>query len=59
MSSGLPLVHRAPTAYFKSLSGQVERVKQAPLLVFATAGSRQADCDHDLGEFLAGADIPR
>ena len=46
-----------PTAFFKSLAGQVERVKQGkPFLVFGD-GTRTA-CkpigDRDLGEFLAG-----
>ena len=57
MSSGLTWSIVRPTAYFKSLSGQVERVKQGkPFLVFGDGALTACKpiSDHDLGEFLAG-----
>jgi divinyl chlorophyllide a 8-vinyl-reductase len=57
ITSGLIYSIVRPTAFFKSLSGQVERVKKGrPFLVFGD-GSLTA-CkpisDRDIGEFLAG-----
>ncbi len=46
-----------PTAYFKSLSGQIERVKQGkPFLVFGdgTLTACKPISDDDLGDYLAG-----
>jgi len=57
MSSGLTWSIVRPTAYFKSLSGQVERVKQGkPFLVFGDGALTACKpiSDDDLGEFLAG-----
>lgn len=55
-SSGLRYSIVRPTAYFKSLSGQVERVRQGkPFLVFGDG--KLTACkpisDHDLGTYLA------
>jgi divinyl chlorophyllide a 8-vinyl-reductase len=51
-----------PTAYFKSLSGQVERVRRGkPFLVFGdgTLTACKPISDDDLGEYLAGClDVP-
>jgi len=57
MASGLTYSIVRPTAYFKSLSGQVERVKQGkPFLVFGDG--RLTACkpvsDGDLAGFIAG-----
>ena len=57
IQSGLRYSIIRPTAYFKSLSGQVERVKRGkPFLVFGD-GTRTA-CkpisDGDLGDYIAG-----
>ena len=56
MASGLTYVIVRPTAFFKSLSGQIQRLQRGkPFMLFAD-GQRTA-CkpisDHDLGEFLA------
>jgi divinyl chlorophyllide a 8-vinyl-reductase len=56
IESGLAYSIVRPTAYFKSLSGQVERVKQGrPFLVFGDG--RLTACkpisDDDLGDYLA------
>lgn len=56
VSSGLPYSIVRPTAFFKSLSGQVERVRQGkPFLLFADG--RLTACkpisDGDLGRYLA------
>jgi divinyl chlorophyllide a 8-vinyl-reductase len=57
MASGLRWSIVRPTAYFKSLSGQVERVRAGkPFLVFGD-GTRTACTpisDDDLGDYLAG-----
>ncbi len=57
IDSGLNYSIVRPTAFFKSLSGQVERVRQGkPFLVFGDG--RLTACkpisDHDLGDYLAG-----
>lgn len=57
MESGLTYSIVRPTAYFKSLSGQIERVRQGkPFLVFGDG--RLTACkpisDEDLGRYLAG-----
>ena len=57
IQSGLTYSIVRPTAFFKSLSGQLERVKKGkPFLIFGD-GQRTA-CkpisDHDLGDFIAG-----
>ena len=57
MESGLTYSIVRPTAFFKSLSGQVERVKRGrPFLVFGDG--RLTACkpisDRDLGRFIAG-----
>jgi len=57
IDSGLTYSIVRPTAFFKSLSGQVERVKKGkPFLVFGDG--RLTACkpisDDDLGDFLAG-----
>lgn len=54
--SGMPYSIVRPTAFFKSLSGQVERVKQGkPFLVFGdgTLTSCKPISDDDLGDYLA------
>lgn len=57
IESGLRYTIVRPTAYFKSLSGQVERVKQGqPFVVFG--GGQITACkpisDADLGDYIAG-----
>jgi divinyl chlorophyllide a 8-vinyl-reductase len=57
IESGLTYVIVRPTAFFKSLSGQLERVRRGkPFLIFGD-GQRTA-CkpisDSDLGDFIAG-----
>jgi divinyl chlorophyllide a 8-vinyl-reductase len=57
MASGLDYAIVRPTALFKSLSGQVERVRRGkPYLVFGDG--RRTACkpisDRDLGDFIAG-----
>lgn len=57
MHSGVDFTIVRPTAFFKSLSGQVERVKAGkPFLIFGDG--RLTSCkpisDRDLGEFIAG-----
>lgn len=57
VASGLDYSIVRPTAFFKSLSGQVERVKQGrPFLVFGDG--RLTACkpiaDEDLGDYIAG-----
>jgi divinyl chlorophyllide a 8-vinyl-reductase len=57
VESGITYSIVRPTAYFKSLSGQVERVKQGkPFLVFGdgTLTACKPISDDDLGEYLAG-----
>lgn len=57
MESSLKYSIVRPTAYFKSLSGQVERVKQGkPFLVFGDGAltSCKPISDRDLGDFIAG-----
>ena len=57
IESGLTYSIVRPTAYFKSLSGQVERVKRGkPFLVFGdgTLTACKAISDADLAEYLAG-----
>jgi divinyl chlorophyllide a 8-vinyl-reductase len=57
MDSGLDYSIVRPTAYFKSLSGQVERVRAGrPFLVFGdgTLTACKPVSDADLGEYLAG-----
>jgi divinyl chlorophyllide a 8-vinyl-reductase len=57
MESGLIYSIVRPTAYFKSLSGQVGRVKQGkPFLVFGdgTLTACKPIGDDDLGDYLAG-----
>lgn len=56
MASGLTWSIVRPTAFFKSLSGQVERVRQGkPFLVFGdgTLTACKPISDRDLGRFLA------
>jgi len=55
--SGLMYSIVRPTAYFKSLSGQLQRVKQGkPFLIFGdgTLTSCKPISDSDLGDFIAG-----
>jgi divinyl chlorophyllide a 8-vinyl-reductase len=55
--SGLRYSIVRPTAFFKSLSGQIERVRQGkPFLVFGdgTLTACKPISDEDLGEYLAG-----
>ena len=63
VESGLTYSIVRPTAYFKSLSGQVDRVKQGkPFLVFGdgTLTACKPISDDDLGDYLAGClDDPR
>jgi len=57
IGSGLRWSIVRPTAFFKSLSGQVERVRQGkPFLVFGdgTLTACKPISDDDLGEYLAG-----
>ncbi|EHR70960.1 putative nucleoside-diphosphate sugar epimerase [Burkholderiales bacterium JOSHI_001] len=57
MASGLAWSIVRPTAFFKSLSGQVERVRRGkPFLVFGdgTLTACKPLSDRDLGEYLAG-----
>lgn len=57
IESGLVYSIVRPTAFFKSLSGQVERVRQGkPFLVFGdgTLTACKPISDHDLGHYLAG-----
>ena len=57
VESGLTYSIVRPTAYFKSLSGQVERVKRGkPFLVFGdgTLTACKPISDADLGDYLAG-----
>ncbi len=57
VDSGLAYSIVRPTAFFKSLSGQVERVKRGkPFLVFGdgTLTACKPISDDDLGEYLAG-----
>jgi divinyl chlorophyllide a 8-vinyl-reductase len=57
IGSGLTYSIVRPTAFFKSLSGQVERVKQGkPFLVFGDGAltSCKPISDDDLGDYLAG-----
>jgi divinyl chlorophyllide a 8-vinyl-reductase len=57
IESGLTYSIVRPTAFFKSLSGQIERVKQGkPFLVFGdgTLTACKPISDADLGDYLAG-----
>ena len=57
MASGMTFSIVRPTAFFKSLSGQVERLKQGkPFLVFGdgTLTACKPISDADLGDYLAG-----
>lgn len=57
MESGLTYSIVRPTAFFKSLSGQIDRVKQGkPFLVFGdgTLTACKPISDEDLGRYLAG-----
>jgi divinyl chlorophyllide a 8-vinyl-reductase len=57
IASGLTYSIVRPTAYFKSLSGQVERVRQGkPFLVFGdgTLTACKPISDDDLGDYIAG-----
>jgi divinyl chlorophyllide a 8-vinyl-reductase len=57
IASGLTWSIVRPTAFFKSLSGQVERVKKGkPFLVFGdgTLTACKPIADDDLGDYLAG-----
>jgi divinyl chlorophyllide a 8-vinyl-reductase len=57
IESGLTYSIVRPTAFFKSLSGQVERVKKGkPFLIFGDGQltSCKPISDHDLGDFIAG-----
>ncbi len=57
VESGLTYSIVRPTAYFKSLSGQIERVKRGkPFLVFGdgTLTACKPISDADLGDYLAG-----
>lgn len=57
IESGLAYSIVRPTAFFKSLSGQVERVKRGkPFLVFGdgTLTACKPISDHDLAEYIAG-----
>jgi divinyl chlorophyllide a 8-vinyl-reductase len=56
MSSGMTWSIVRPTAYFKSISGQVERVKKGkPFLLFGdgTLTACKPVSDRDLGEYIA------
>jgi divinyl chlorophyllide a 8-vinyl-reductase len=56
IDSGMPYTIVRPTAFFKSLSGQIERVKRGkPFLVFGdgTLTACKPISDHDLAEYLA------
>jgi divinyl chlorophyllide a 8-vinyl-reductase len=62
ISSGLTYSIVRPTAFFKSLSGQVSRVKQGkPFLVFGdgTLTACKPISDDDLGDYLAGCLIDK
>ncbi len=63
MNSGLTYSIVRPTAFFKSLSGQIERVKQGkPFLVFGdgTLTACKPISDNDLGQYLCDClDDPR
>ncbi|WP_353138064.1 NAD(P)H-binding protein [Limnohabitans sp.] len=57
IESGLTYSIVRPTAFFKSLSGQLERLKKGkPFLIFGDG--QRTSCkpisDHDLGDFIAG-----
>lgn len=57
IESGLTYSIVRPTAFFKSLSGQLERVKKGkPFLIFGDGQltSCKPISDHDLGDFIAG-----
>jgi len=57
MASGLTYVIVRPTAFFKSLSGQLERVKKGkPFLIFGNGELTACKpiSDDDLGNFIAG-----
>ncbi len=56
IESGMPYSIVRPTAFFKSLSGQIDRVKRGkPFLVFGdgTLTACKPMSDHDLAEYLA------
>ena len=56
MASGLTYVIVRPTAFFKSLSGQIQRLQRGkPFMLFADGQLTACKpiSDHDLGEFLA------
>ncbi len=60
IASGLDYSIVRPTAFFKSLSGQIERVKRGkPFLVFGdgTLTACKPISDDDLGRYLSG--LPR
>ena len=64
IDSGLTYSIIRPTAFFKSLSGQLERVKKGkPFLIFGDGQLTACKpiSDHDLGDFIAGCldDIDR
>ena len=57
MASGLTYIIVRPTAFFKSLSGQLERVKKGkPFLIFGNGELTACKpiSDDDLGNFIAG-----
>ncbi|WP_353132429.1 NAD(P)H-binding protein [Limnohabitans sp.] len=57
IASGLTYSIVRPTAFFKSLSGQLERVKKGkPFLIFGDGQLTACKpiSDHDLGDFIAG-----
>jgi len=57
IQSGLTYSIVRPTAFFKSLSGQLERVKKGkPFLIFGDGQLTACKpiSDHDLGDFIAG-----
>jgi len=57
IESGLTYSIVRPTAFFKSLSGQVDRVKQGkPFLIFGDGGLTACKpiSDHDLADYIAG-----
>jgi divinyl chlorophyllide a 8-vinyl-reductase len=57
IDSGLTYSIVRPTAFFKSLSGQLERVKKGkPFLIFGDGQLTACKpiSDHDLGDFIAG-----
>ena len=57
IDSGMTYSIVRPTAFFKSLSGQLERVKQGkPFLLFGDGQLTACKpiSDHDLGDFIAG-----